>query len=163
MRAPPPLVTSAPLAPDLNGWAGFFTRNSGPAPARARRRGGRRRGRLVPVSGVPSPAAVDPAEARQRVESGALLLDVREPDEWSAGHVPEATWIPLRELAGRQAELPSDRLIVVVCRSGDRSGRVSNALCRAGYDAANLSGGLLAWTAAGLPVVTDAGGAGTVA
>src|SRR5262249_42985245 len=115
------------------------------------------------VSGAPSPAAVDPAEAQQRLASGALLLDVREPDEWSLGHAPAATWIPMRELAARQAELPSARPTVVVGRSGDRSGRVSAALRRAGYDAANLSGGLLAWAAAGLPVVTDAGDAGTVA
>jgi rhodanese-related sulfurtransferase len=114
------------------------------------------------VSGGQDRANVDPAEARQRVESGGLLLDVREPDEWAAGHAPESTWIPMRELAGRQAELPEDRPIVVVCRSGDRSGRVAVALRRAGYDAANLSGGLLAWADAGLPVVTDAGDAGTV-
>jgi rhodanese-related sulfurtransferase len=123
----------------------------------------RRRGRLVAVSGAPDVSTVEPAEARQRVESGAMLLDVREPDEWTAGHAPDATWIPMRELAGRQGELPGDRPIVVVCRSGDRSGRVTVALRRAGYDAANLSGGLLAWAAAGLPVVTDAGADGTVA
>ena len=114
------------------------------------------------MSSAPDPAHVDPAEARQRVESGGLLLDVREPEEWAAGHAPESTWIPIRELAARQAELPEDRPIVVVCRSGDRSGRVAIALRRAGYDAANLSGGLLAWTDAGLPVVTDAGDVGAV-
>lgn len=126
-------------------------------------RGGRPAWKAGPVSGAADLAMVDPAEASQRVESGALLLDVREPDEWSAGHAPEATWIPMRELGGRQAELPADRPIVVVCRSGERSGRVTVALRRAGYDAANLSGGLLAWASAGLPVVTDCGDAGTVA
>ncbi len=114
------------------------------------------------MSGAPEQATVDPGEARQRVDSGALLLDVREPEEWAAGHAPDSTWIPMRELSGRQAELPDDRPIVVVCRSGERSGRVTVALRRAGYDAANLSGGLLAWAAAGLPVVDDAGADGTV-
>jgi rhodanese-related sulfurtransferase len=145
--------------PDLEAVAAI----PGPAPPRApTETASGRRGRLQTVSETPGAAAVDPTEAHERLDAGAVLLDVREPDEWMAGHAPEATWIPMRELAGRQAELPSDRPIVVVCRSGERSGRVALALQRAGYDAANLTGGLLAWAHAGLPVVTDDGGTGTV-
>ncbi len=107
--------------------------------------------------------AVGPDDARRRIDGGALLLDVREADEWDAGHAPEATWIPMGELAARQEELVRDQPIVVVCRSGGRSARVTSALLAGGYDAANLAGGMQAWSAAELPVVTDAGDAGTVA
>lgn len=107
--------------------------------------------------------AVDIAEARRRLDAGALLLDVREPDEWEAGHAPEATWIPLGDVAARHAELPAGQPVVVVCRSGVRSARVTDALLGAGYDATNLAGGMQAWNAAGHPVVTDAGTPGQVA
>ena len=107
--------------------------------------------------------AVDVAEARHRLDGGAVLLDVREPDEWEAGHAPEATWIPMGDVGARHAELPTDRPVVVVCRSGARSARVTDALVGAGHDATNLAGGMQAWNAAGLPVVTDAGTPGRVA
>ncbi len=114
---------------------------------------------------MPDPAvpAVAVTDAVGHLEGGALLLDVREPDEWDAGHAPDATWIPMGAIAARQAELPTDRDIVVVCRSGVRSAKVTTALRRAGYEASNLTGGMQAWAAAGQPVVTDAGGAGVVA
>jgi rhodanese-related sulfurtransferase len=107
--------------------------------------------------------AIDATDASGRVERGAVLLDVREPDEWTAGHAPVALWIPMGEVADRQAELPEERDIVVVCRVGSRSARVTAALRRAGYEASNLEGGMQAWAAAGLPVVTDAGDEGVVA
>jgi rhodanese-related sulfurtransferase len=106
--------------------------------------------------------AVGPGDARRSTDAGAVLLDVREPDEWTAGHAPEATWIPLGALATRQQELPEGQAIVIVCRSGGRSARATTALLAAGYDATNLAGGMQAWAAAGLPVVTDAGDPGTV-
>lgn len=106
--------------------------------------------------------AVDVAEARRRLDAGARLLDVREPDEWEAGHAPEATWIPMGDVDARQAELPADQPMLVVCRSGARSARVTTALVGAGYDATNLAGGMQSWDAAGLPVVTDAGTPGRV-
>jgi rhodanese-related sulfurtransferase len=105
---------------------------------------------------------VDATEGRRRVEQGALLLDVREPDEWSAGHAPEAVLIPLGEVQARLDEIPTDRPIVAICRSGARSGRVTEALSAWGYDAVNLAGGMRAWAAAGLPVVTDDGTPGAV-
>ena len=115
-----------------------------------------------PSSDVPS---VDPAGARALLEEGAVLLDVREDDEWDAGHAPDATHVPLGDLAAahERGDLPSDdRRIVAVCRSGGRSAAATQALRGAGYDAVNLEGGMRAWASTGLPVVTDAGGPGAV-
>jgi rhodanese-related sulfurtransferase len=105
---------------------------------------------------------IDPASADTEVRAGALLLDVRTPDEWTAGHAPAAQHLPLDELAARADELPTDRRIVVICRTGARSGRATEALNGAGYDAVNLAGGMRAWVAVGLPCVDDAGQTGTV-
>jgi rhodanese-related sulfurtransferase len=97
--------------------------------------------------------AVDVREAHELLEQGkALALDVREPAEWSAGRIPGAVHIPLAELPRRAHELPHDRRIVAVCRSGNRSGLATAALRRAGYDVENLRGGLKAWQASGLPL-----------
>ena len=89
------------------------------------------------------------------VAAGALLLDVREPEEWDGGHAPDARLVPMGEVPARRDELPHDRRIVVVCRSGGRSAAVTDALRRHGLDAVNLAGGMCAWTAAGLPVVVE--------
>lgn len=105
---------------------------------------------------------VDPAGAAEKVESGAFLLDVREPDEWDAGHAPGAKHIPLGELSARISELPNDRPIVAICRVGGRSERATVALNNAGYPTVNLAGGMRAWAAAGQPVVTDDGSPGSV-
>jgi rhodanese-related sulfurtransferase len=96
------------------------------------------------------------------IEAGSLLLDVREPEEWEAGHVPGATFIPMASVALRVGELPSDRMIVVMCRSGGRSGEVTEALQESGLDAVNLAGGIHAWAADQLPIVTDTGAPGAV-
>lgn len=106
---------------------------------------------------------LDPVESKRRVDDGALLLDVRNPDEWQAGHADGAAWIPMHELADRQEELPTDREIVVICKSGARSARVAHALVAAGYEAVNVAGGADAWQAAGFPIVTDDGQPGSVA
>jgi rhodanese-related sulfurtransferase len=106
---------------------------------------------------------IDPVESKQRVDAGALLLDVRNPDEWEAGHVEGSTWIPMNQLVDRQGELPTDREIVVICKVGGRSARVAEALVAAGYHAANVAGGAEAWQQAGLPIVTSDGQPGTVA
>jgi DMSO/TMAO reductase YedYZ molybdopterin-dependent catalytic subunit/rhodanese-related sulfurtransferase/glyoxylase-like metal-dependent hydrolase (beta-lactamase superfamily II) len=89
-------------------------------------------------------------------EGGAVLLDVREPDEWSTGHAPGAVLIPMGEVQARRHELPQAKRIVVVCRSGGRSAAITDALRVHGYDAVNLTGGMCAWAAAGLPVVIEA-------
>ena len=112
------------------------------------------------AAGVPD---VDVPEAKRRVDAGALVLDVREADEWTVGHVADSTWIPMTAIPARYGELPTDRPMVVVCRVGSRSGRVAEALRGAGYDAVNLAGGLEAWHAAGLALTTEDGAPGSVA
>ena len=106
---------------------------------------------------------VDPVEAKRRVDAGALLLDVRNPEEWQAGHAEGAAWIPMGELAERQEELPTDREIVVICKTGVRSAQVAQALVASGYGAVNVAGGTKAWQASGMSIVTDDGRPGTVA
>jgi rhodanese-related sulfurtransferase len=91
------------------------------------------------------------------VPEDAWLLDVREEDEWAAGHAPGARHIPLGELSGRAAEVPQDEVIYVVCRSGHRSSRAAQALAGAGWQAVNVGGGMQDWAAAGRPMVTDSG------
>jgi rhodanese-related sulfurtransferase len=91
------------------------------------------------------------------VPDEAWLLDVRENDEWNAGHAPQATHIPLGELAGRTAEVPADREIYVICRGGGRSARAAQALNGAGWQAINVAGGMQDWAAAGREMTTDSG------
>ena len=106
---------------------------------------------------------VGPAEARELTTGGAVLLDVREPEEWAAGHAPDAQFVPLRDVPARVDELPHERRIVAVCRSGARSGKATEFLQARGFDVVNLAGGMQAWANAGLPVTTDDGSPGTVA
>ena len=91
------------------------------------------------------------------VPDDAWLLDVREDDEWAAGHAPTARHIPLGDLGERAGEVPQDELVYVICRSGGRSGRAAQALAGAGWRAANVAGGMQDWAAAGRPMVTDSG------
>ncbi len=91
------------------------------------------------------------------------LLDVREPYEWAAGHVPDATHIPLAQLSHRSAEIPRDGTVYVICRSGARSARVVLALNEAGWQAVNVGGGMQDWAAAARPMVSDTGAAPAVA
>lgn len=96
---------------------------------------------------------VGPEEAAGRLERGeAVLLDVREQKEWDAGHAPGAVHVPLGQLAARLSELPQDRPLVAVCRSGGRSSTAVKALRQAGVEAENLDGGMQAWQRAGLPL-----------
>jgi rhodanese-related sulfurtransferase len=92
----------------------------------------------------------------------SYLLDVREPDEWAAGHAPEAHWIPLGDLETRRFELPMNKRVIAICRSGARSAKATDALIGWGFMAANFAGGMKAWAEADLPVVTDDGSPGTV-
>jgi rhodanese-related sulfurtransferase len=101
-------------------------------------------------------------EGHRLVEEGALLLDVREADEWDAGHAPAAVWIPLGEISARASELPREGRIVAICRSGARSLAVTSALIDAGYDAVNHEGGMRAWAAEDYEVVAGDGLPGTV-
>lgn len=91
------------------------------------------------------------------VPAGAFLLDVREDDEWDAGHVAGALHIPLGELGARYTEIERDRPLFVICRSGNRSGHAAHALAGAGWDARNVSDGMMGWQAAGLPMTSESG------
>ncbi|NUO59260.1 MAG: rhodanese-like domain-containing protein [Hamadaea sp.] len=92
------------------------------------------------------------AEAQELQRGGAILLDVREKHEWQAGHAPKARHIPLGQLSARSAELPAGRAVVTVCQSGMRSAQAARFLATQGREVANLSGGMNAWSRAGLPV-----------
>ena len=105
---------------------------------------------------------VDPAEADRLVAAGALMLDVRELDEWEAGRAPVAVHVPMGQVVDRVGELPTDRTIVCMCRVGGRSGSVAAHLAGAGYDVRNIAGGMQAWAAFGLPVVDASGAPGRV-
>jgi rhodanese-related sulfurtransferase len=96
------------------------------------------------------------------VPDGATILDVREDDEWEAGHIAGSTHVPLSQLPGRAADVPDADPLVVVCRVGGRSAQVTAWLRGQGREATNLAGGLEAWAGAGRPLVTDAGTPGTV-
>ena len=88
----------------------------------------------------------------------AYLLDVREPDEWEAGHAPGAHHVPMMEVPVRMAEIPIDADVVVVCRSGSRSGQVVSYLMGNGRDnVRNLDGGMQSWSAAGKDVISENG------
>ena len=96
---------------------------------------------------------VDVAEAQRRQDAGALLIDVREPVEWQAGHAPGARHIPLGTLTQHLVELPRDRDVLLICRSGNRSGTACGLLGRHGFDRAfNVIGGMQGWARAGLPI-----------
>ena len=90
------------------------------------------------------------------------LLDVREDDEWQAGHIEGAQHIPLGQLKERLGEVPKEARIVAVCRSGSRSGAAVRGLKQLGYDAENLDGGVTAWVRAGQVLVDGAGRPGRV-
>lgn len=103
--------------------------------------------------------AVDAAD----VPPDAYLLDVREPDEWQAGHAPEAVHIPMYQLSDRAAEIPREQDVYVICRSGVRSAQVTIALNNAGWQARNVDGGMKRWAEVGRPMAAETGGAPYVA
>jgi rhodanese-related sulfurtransferase len=98
---------------------------------------------------------IDAATAIALVNSGAWLLDVREQDEWDAGHAEAAHLIPMSVIQDRVDELPDDQPVYVICHSGGRSRRVTGALLAAGYDVVNVAHGMLGWQSAGGVVVSD--------
>ena len=99
-----------------------------------------------------------PSVTAPEVETGAYLLDVREDDEWAAGHAPGAHHLPMMQVPARMAEIPTDSDVVVVCRSGGRSGQVVSYLAQNGWDnVRNLDGGMQSWAASGREVVTESG------
>jgi rhodanese-related sulfurtransferase len=101
----------------------------------------------VALSGVPDPL---PEEL--------VVLDVREQEEWDAGHVAGAVHVPLMDLPERVGELSPQVQTLVVCKVGGRSAQATGWLAQQGYDVVNLDGGMLEWEAAGRPMVSETGG-----
>jgi len=101
------------------------------------------------------PKEVTVAKAAELRDGGAFILDVRQPEEWNAGHIPDATLIPLDQLPSRVNEVPKDQTVVVVCRSGNRSAAGRDILLEAGFKSVtSMGGGMNSWAAKGLPMVT---------
>ena len=101
----------------------------------------------VSLDGVPDP-----------LPEGLAVLDVREPEEWAAGHIEGALHIPLSELTARVGDLP-DAQTLVVCKVGGRSAHAVAYLAQQGYDVVNLDGGMLDWHGGGRPMVSETGAA----
>jgi len=98
-----------------------------------------------------------PSVAVAEIPADAYLLDVREADEWACGHAAEAVHLPLSELQARIAEVPADHDVYVICKVGGRSAQAVDYLNQSGRSTVNVSGGMLAWHAAGKAMVTDSG------
>jgi rhodanese-related sulfurtransferase len=106
------------------------------------------------MPGIPT-VAVD--QLPTPLPEGVTVLDVREPIEWHHGHVEGSLHLPMMEVPQHLGDLPVDGQLLVVCKVGGRSAQVVQYLQQQGLDAVNLDGGLLEWSAAGRPLVSDAG------
>ncbi len=101
------------------------------------------------------PAEISVAQAAEKRDQGAFILDVREPNEWTQFHIPGATLIPLGDLPNRLNEVPKNREVVVVCRTGHRSAQGRDILRNAGYTrVTSMAGGVTQWQAQGLAIAT---------
>jgi rhodanese-related sulfurtransferase len=92
-------------------------------------------------------------EARRE---GRLVVDVRDPQEYSAGHIPSVHLLPLGSLGARVAELPKDRPVYVVCQKGGRSIEAAALMTEAGVDARSVAGGTEGWAQSGRPIEAGA-------
>jgi|WetSurMetagenome_2_1015567.scaffolds.fasta_scaffold1125698_1 rhodanese-related sulfurtransferase len=110
---------------------------------------------ITRLFGAPVPA-IDATELRGKITGAKapFLLDVRQPEEYRGGHIAGARLIPLGELETRLGELPKDREIACICASGSRSVAAARKLMAAGYTVSSLTGGMMAWQRANLPVKT---------
>lgn len=98
-------------------------------------------------------STISVGEAYDLYQKGAFVLDVRTVEEWNEFHAPASTLIPLDQLASRLSEVPRDRQIVVICRSGNRSQQGRDILLNAGFEqVASMAGGLNEWRENGFPV-----------
>ena len=97
-------------------------------------------------------AEISVDQAYQMYQEGNFVLDVRTQEEWNEYHAPDTTLIPLDQLQSRLSELPKDKQIVVVCRSGNRSQQGRDILLSAGFQATSMAGGLKEWSAKGYPI-----------
>ncbi len=105
---------------------------------------------------------VIPQEAVGLQDQGAVLVDVREDDEWAAGHAPEAVHILLAEVSDAASRFDGQQ-VLAVCRSGGRSAKAAGLLATAGIEARAVAGGMTAWAEAGLRVVRDDASPGAIA
>ncbi len=101
---------------------------------------------------------VEVAQVPDPLPDGVTVLDVREPVEWHHGRIDGALHVPLTEVPGRLDELPGDQQLLVVCKVGGRSAQATAYLRERGFEAVNLAGGMLEWSAAGRPMVGDGDG-----
>lgn len=102
----------------------------------------------------PKIAQLGAKDAHQRQADGAVIVDVREPNEWREGHIPGAVHIPLAQLGMHVSRFDSSQELIIVCRSGNRSAAAAGSLAQAGYErVSNLQGGMIAWSAQRLPVI----------
>lgn len=95
---------------------------------------------------------IDVHELAEHVKAGKTVIDVREVDEYEAGHVPGAILVPLSELADRTGDVPEGEPVYVICRSGGRSAKACGYLAGLGRDVTNVAGGTMAWIDAGYDV-----------
>ena len=100
---------------------------------------------------------MEPDRARELIEGGAQVVDVRTAQEHAAGHIAGAAHVPLERLNEEAEELDRERPLVVYCRGGNRSQMAAEALRNSGWDADSIDGGLVAWAEAGLPLEPEDG------
>lgn len=105
---------------------------------------------------------IEVADLPAQFGPSAVLLDVREDDEWQRGHAADAQHIPMGDIPARIGEIDQDAQLFLVCHAGGRSLRVAKYLARNGFEPLNVNGGMLAWAGSGRPVITDDGGTGTI-
>lgn len=109
-------------------------------------------------AGPAAPRDLSPREVADALARGEIeLIDVREPYEHAAGHIAGARHLPLDQLAARAEEIGSDRTVVFHCRIGARSALAAQAFGAAGWSARNMAGGIVAWSADGLPLAPEGG------
>ena len=114
------------------------------------------------MTAVPGISEVSATTAHRLAAEGHRILDVREDDEWAAGHIAGAVHVPLMQIPARHAELDADADWLCVCKVGGRSFQATAYLARLGLRIANVGGGMDAWAAAGLPVESSAGAPGRI-
>jgi len=113
------------------------------------------------VSFFSAPPSAAVADLPEDPTADGIVLDVREPYEWQAGHIPGAVHVPMNSVPTtvhyEPDRIPTDRRVHVVCAVGGRSGQVTAWLVKNGYDAVNIAGGMHAWAQAGRAMVSETG------
>jgi rhodanese-related sulfurtransferase len=95
--------------------------------------------------------------AKQLIDAGAQVIDVRTDVEYGVGHIGGSRHIPLADVQGQAGSLDREKPVVLYCRSGNRSGPAADAFAASGWDAHSVEGGLIAWAEAGLPLEPEDG------